>query len=81
MLIILIHNDGTGTEENANYTYEVRINDKVLEYGSIKGHNRSDGWRTLLGVIGECEVCQLSVSKKKKLKPRRKIYKTSFGSL
>ena len=48
MLIILIHNDGTGTNENANYTYEVKVNERVLDCGIIKGHKRWHGWRMLL---------------------------------
>lgn len=48
MLIIEIKNDGTGTERDANYTYVVRANDEVLETGVIRGHDRRDGWRTLL---------------------------------
>lgn len=58
MLIILVHNDGTGTDKKANYTYEVRINDIVIERGKIKDHNRKDGWRVLLG--------ELLLKKKKK---------------
>ena len=48
MLIIRIHNDGTGTNESANYTYEVRVNHTVLVRGKIKRHNRNHGWRVLL---------------------------------
>jgi hypothetical protein len=56
MLIILIHNDGTGTNESANYTYEVRVNnDRVLAEGVIKGHNREDGWEKLVQMLLEDE--------------------------
>jgi hypothetical protein len=48
MLIILIHNDGTGTDRIGNYTYEVRINQKVIENGDITGHVRKNGWRELV---------------------------------
>lgn len=51
MLMIFIHNDGSGTNESANYEYEVRVNDETLERGIIKGHNRDDGWRALLAQI------------------------------
>ena len=52
MLIIEITNDGTGTDKNANYTYVVRVNNDVLEVGTIRGHDRSDGWRYLVTLIG-----------------------------
>ena len=52
MLTIEIKNDGTGTERNANYVYVVLANDEVIETGSIKGHNRADGWRYLVTLIG-----------------------------
>lgn len=52
MLNIEIVNDGTGTERSANYKYVVRVNDEVLEIGTIKGHDRSDGWRYLVTLIG-----------------------------
>ncbi len=51
MLIVLVHNDGTGTEEIANYDYEVRINHEVIERGQVQDHHRKDGWRTLIGAI------------------------------
>ena len=51
MLIILIHNNGTGTDESANYDYEVRVNQKVIETGRIEGHNRKDDWRALVGKL------------------------------
>ncbi len=37
MLIVLVHNDGTGTVERANYDYEIRVNDEVIE----RGHPRA----------------------------------------
>lgn len=52
MLKIEITNDETGTERSANYNYTVRINDRVIEAGTIKGHNRSDGWRYLVTLVG-----------------------------
>ena len=52
MLKIEITNDETGTDRSANYTYVVRANDKVLEVGTIRGHDRSDGWRYLVTLIG-----------------------------
>lgn len=51
MLLVLVHNDGTGSEEKANYDFEVRINNEVIERGRVQGHNRKDGWRTLIKEI------------------------------
>ena len=59
MLIILIHNDGTGTDEAANYTYEVRINERSIAGGVIKGYNRADGWATLARDIAQRHVLTL----------------------
>jgi hypothetical protein len=53
MLIVLVHNDGTGTEERANYDYEVRINDEVIERGRIQGHDRKDSWQVLIREIAD----------------------------
>jgi len=53
MLIVLVHNDGTGTEEIANYDYEVRINNEVLEHGHVQGHHRKDGWQALIREIAD----------------------------
>lgn len=48
MLIIKIQNDSTGTDTSANYRYQVMVNDTVIESGTVKKHNRSEGWRGLL---------------------------------
>lgn len=53
MLIVLVHNDGTGTKKIANYDYEVRINHDVIAHGQIVDHNRGDGWRALLREIAD----------------------------
>ena len=53
MLIVLVHNDGTGTEKRANYDYEVRINNEVIERGHIQGHDRKDGWQALIREIAD----------------------------
>ena len=53
MLIILIHNEGTGTDESANYTYEVRVNELTIARGEILGHNRWNGWKNLLQMLLE----------------------------
>ena len=51
MLIILVHNDGTGTDEIGNYTYEVRVNSNTIETGEIKEHLRSESWKALLAKV------------------------------
>jgi hypothetical protein len=51
MLIVLVHNDGTGTKEIANYDYEVRINHDVIARGRVLDHTRKDGWQALLREI------------------------------
>ena len=48
MLQILIHNDGTGTNEKANYVWKVDVNGIQIATGRVFGHNRSTGWRQLL---------------------------------
>ena len=53
MLIVLVHNDGTGTEERANYDYEVRINKEVIERGRILDHHRKEGWQALIREIAD----------------------------
>jgi hypothetical protein len=48
MLIVLIHNDGTGTNESANYDFEVLVNKNSIARGKVAGHNRNHGWKALL---------------------------------
>lgn len=51
MLILEIHNDGTGTESSANYDYRVRVNEQVIEQGHITGHDRREGWAALVNLM------------------------------
>jgi hypothetical protein len=51
MLTIIIHNDGTGTNESANYDYQVKINSELIASGEIVGHNRDDGWENLVEMV------------------------------
>lgn len=53
MLIVLVHNDGTGNKEIANYDFEVRINHDVIAHGRILDHDRKDGWQALLREIAD----------------------------
>lgn len=62
MLIVRIHNDGTGTDASANYTYEVLVNNEVVESGRVIGHDRSDGWPALLLDIAAGKVDKNIVS-------------------
>jgi len=48
MLILKIHNDGTGDKLIGNYNYSVFINyDKIAE-GRVENHNRLLGWEELI---------------------------------
>ena len=51
MLTIKIVNDGTGTNTDANYRYQVLVNDTVIESGEVKGHDRRKGWRNLVEMM------------------------------
>ena len=51
MLTIKIVNDGTGTNTDANYRYQVLVNDTVIESGEVKGHDRRKGWRNLVKTL------------------------------
>jgi hypothetical protein len=51
MLTIKIVNDGTGTNTDANYRYQVLVNDTVIESGEVKGHDRRKGWQNLVEML------------------------------
>jgi len=57
MLTIEIVNDGTGLHHDANYTYHVMVNGRVVGFGEVHGHNRDDGWPKLIRMLSEAE-CQ-----------------------
>ncbi len=63
MLIVTIHNDGTGGENDANYNCEVLVTVtsrelKTIATARVEGHRRGDGWRELLKrVIEEGKDC------------------------
>lgn len=53
MLIVKIHNDGTGSSKVANYDVEVLVTVapqklKTIAAGRVENHTRHDGWRKLL---------------------------------
>ena len=58
MLKVLFLNDGTGDppEIVGNYKYKVMINERILEEGSLKGHDRRNGWMGLVRCFAE-QVC------------------------
>lgn len=53
MLIIKIHNDGSGNNDSANYDYTVFVNKKIIAEGRIERHNRNDGWKKLVARLAE----------------------------
>jgi hypothetical protein len=53
MLIIKIHNDGTGTKASGNYDVSVLLNTTPLWFGRIENHWRDDGWVKLLELIAQ----------------------------
>ena len=48
MLALLVHNDGTGDTDIANYDVRVLVNQNTLAQGRVEGHKRANGWRVLL---------------------------------
>lgn len=48
MLIVYVHNDGTGTEKVGNYDVTVKINTRTLWKGRVEGYQRKCGWKQLL---------------------------------
>ena len=51
MLIITLHNDGTGDTKTGNYNYEVFINTRRIAKGRVEGHDRSLGWEGLVSAL------------------------------
>jgi len=49
--ILIVQNDGTGTQESSNYRYEARVNDRVLKRGTLQGFNRSRPWWCLVAQV------------------------------
>ena len=52
-LIIVFHNDSTGTDEAANYNVTVYVNQRVIATERIAGHDRAEGWRALVARLAE----------------------------
>ena len=58
MLVIKIHNDGTGDRHDANYDCEVLVTVsptqlKTIARGRVEGFRRADGWRQLVKRVVE----------------------------
>ena len=53
MLIIEVHNDGTGNDSSANYNVRVKVNLEPIAKFRVEGHNRKDGWKKLLQKVAE----------------------------
>ena len=48
MLLVLIHNDETGTREIANYDWETRVNEDIIASGRVESFQRRLGWEALV---------------------------------
>lgn len=55
MLYVKTINDQTGNRDVGNYRYEVGVNRNIISAGEVKGHTRSDGWRSLVKKVVEAE--------------------------
>jgi len=51
MLIITVHNESTGTNDSANYTYVVSVNRDVICAGEVLDFNRDMGWEALIDQV------------------------------
>ena len=49
--ILIVQNDGTGSQESSNYRYEARINERVIKSGVVRGFNRSRPWWCLVAQV------------------------------
>ena len=48
MLIVKIHNDGTGTRAIGNYDVSVCVNQEEIWHGRVEGHRRELPWQQLV---------------------------------
>lgn len=58
-LIVILTNDGTGTDESANYRWQVRVNARTLFSGRTTGHNRKNG---VWGLLAQLAIEQLGIA-------------------
>lgn len=47
-LILIIHNDGTGTETWGNYNITVAVNNRIIDHVRVEDHDRRDPWHVLV---------------------------------
>lgn len=68
MLIIRIHNDGTGEGELCNYDIEVLVTTspttlRTIETMRVEGHKRGDGYKAILRrMIDQPEITASSIA-------------------
>ena len=48
-LILVFHNDSTGSDNTGNYDVQVYINQQLIEQGRVEQYSRSHGWAELVG--------------------------------
>jgi hypothetical protein len=53
MLIVYIHNDGTGDKDTGNYDYKVQINHTVIHEGRVEGFPRGQGAGKLIAEVAD----------------------------
>lgn len=51
MLILLMHNDSTGTDAIGNYDWDLRINTTTLAHGRVEGFRRTQGAAKLVAKV------------------------------
>lgn len=54
-LIIVFHNDSTGTDNVGNYNVSVYVNQRLIDTARVEGHERKDGWRELVKKLAKKE--------------------------
>ncbi len=52
-LIIVFHNDSTGTSNKGNYNVTTYINKRSIWTGRIEAHDRREGWEKLVKMLAE----------------------------
>jgi len=54
-LIVVFHNDSTGTDDVGNYNVSVYVNQRLIDTARVEGHKRKDDWRKLIVKLAEKE--------------------------
>jgi len=63
-LIIVFHNDSTGTGDIANYNVSVYVNQRPIASGHIKDHRRTEGWRQLVRRLADPNLTLQALERK-----------------